>query len=69
MVLGLATHSTSYSHNEPGEPDLDNCVVVHTVTSLISTLMTEFISLIYLCLARGTGAGIRCVGILRAFTK
>ena len=50
-------------------PDFHNGLVVHTVASLVSTLMTEFISLIYLRLARGTGAGICCIGILRAFTK
>ena len=68
-MLGLATHSTRYSHNEPCDPDIYKNIVVHTVTSLISTLMTEFVSLIYLRLAGGAGAGICCVGILRAFTK
>ena len=56
-------------HHEPSNPDSHDGFVVHTITSLVSTLVTEFISLIYLRLARGTGAGIRCVGILRAFTK
>ena len=66
-VLPHIAHAISTM--SPCDPNLHKDFVVHTVTSLISTLVTELISLIYLRLAGGTGARICCVGILRAFTK